>query len=583
MERRTSKYPQHKRLPTLSPLLISLLFPLLLIAQEKIKVDKVYFEGIKKISVKKIKGIIGYKENTFIRKGEILLAIQKIEDFYHSQGFLDARVINYRFLKKDEKYYIYYYIHEGNQKMIKTIELEGRAKEFLQKIEIPFTPVVYKRKIVGEFETFLYSIYRKNGYPFFELERKIYELPGDSVIIIYILKEGKKAIVKNIRIEGLKNIRKKIALREIEIKKGTIFNIEKIANSVSNLYSTGLFSSIEYRTIPEGDSTLVVLIFSMKERKDKVLNIGAGYSSEGDFQIRTNFSHLNIFGNGQKLFLETNILQNLKFTKHFEGNITYLEPFLLGYKLPFSLTLFYYKDTEEKILRRGFESQITKNITRFLQIRTKLGIQKVEGRIEEYKAYLNFLSFSFIFDDRDNFLDPDRGTFFLITPTQSGWIFGGDADIRKLLIDFSFFNQVYFLLLAARFRTGFIWTFARTTEVPISEKFLLGGEGSVRGVSRFSIGEPDPREIKSGNYFVNMNFEFRFKYVPFRIYPVLFFDTGSLKNEIKSLSLKSFVNTIGWGLRWKIFGIILRADVGYKLRNIDFTKGYLYLGLGHMF
>ncbi len=80
-----------------------------------------------------------------------------------------------------------------------------------------------------------------------------------------------------------------------------------------------------------------------------------------------------------------------------------------------------------------------------------------------------------------------------------------------------------------------------------------------------------------------MNFEFRFKYVPFRIYPVLFFDTGSLKNEIKSLSLKSFVNTIGWGLRWKIFGIILRADVGYKLRNIDFTKGYLYLGLGHMF
>lgn len=563
--------------------MIFFLFPFLLIAQEKIKVDKVYFEGVKKISVKRLKEIIGYKENTFIRKGEILLAVQNIEDFYHSQGFLDARVMNYRFLKKDERYYIYYYIHEGNQKIIKTIELEGRAKEFLQKIEIPFTPVVYRRKIVGEFETSLYSVYRKNGYPFFEVERKVYELPGDSVVIVYILKEGKKATIKGIRIEGLKSIRKKIAIREIEIKRGEIFNIEKIANSVSNLYSTGLFSNVEYHIVPEEDSTFIDLIFSMKERKDKILNVGAGYSSEGDFQIRTNFSHLNIFGNGQRFFLETNILQNLKFTKHFEGNATYLEPFLLGYRLPFSLTLFYYKDTEEKILRRGFESQITKNITRFLQIGTKLSMQKVEGKIEEYKAYLNFMSLSLIFDNRNNFIDPDRGTFFLIIPTQSGWILGGDADIRKLLVDFSFFNRLSFFLLATRFRTGFIWTFGRTDAVPISEKFLLGGEGSVRGVGRFSIGEPDPRGIKSGDYFVNINMEFRFKYIPFKVYPVLFFDTGILKNRMRGMDLKSFVNTIGGGLRWKILGIILRVDVGYKLRNFDFTKGYLYLGLGHMF
>lgn len=564
-------------------MIIIAFFPSSLLSQERIKVEKIFFEGIQKISSKALKRVIGFKEGDLIRKGEILLAVQRIEGFYHSKGFLDAKVISQRLLERKGKYYVYYYIYEGSQKIIKTIEIEGARWDFIKNLNIPSVPRVYSETVLGNFEIYLYSLYRKNGYPFFDLKKEIFPVGGDSIIIIYTLKEGKKSKIDDIKVEGLKRTRKKIVLREVEIKSGEYFNIEKIINSISNIYSTGLFSNVEYKIIPQKDSNYVTLLFSLNERKERAFDMGVGYSSEGDFQTRLSFSHLNIFGNGQRFFLETNVLQNLKFTRHFEANATYLEPFLFGHRLPLSLALFYYKDRDEEIMRKGLESQIKKNITRFFDISTKITLQQVKGKRDKYSTYLNSLSLFFIFDDRNDLIDPDRGIFFLFSPSQSGWILGGDADIRKILFDLSFFNPVRIFLIASRIRGGAVLSYGRTEEVPVSEKFLMGGEGSVRGVGRFSIGETDPRGIKSGNYFLNINLELRFKYLPFKLYPVIFFDSGILKNNPEDINFKSFVNTGGLGLRVRFFHIIFRADAGYKLKNINLFKGYFYLGLGHMF
>ncbi|MEO0263112.1 MAG: POTRA domain-containing protein [candidate division WOR-3 bacterium] len=579
MDKGTSKRGRDKRLQKLFTLLI-LFLPLY--SYERIYVKEVHFEGNNRISDKKLKEVIGFKENSKIRRGEILLGIQKLEDFYHSQGFLEAKITGYRFLHRQDKYFIYYYIHEGNQKIIKNIEIQGKEKEILNRISFPKLPLTWKDETVYRFENDLYLTYKKMGFPFFEFEREIIELLGDSISIFYNLKEGKRAKINNISISGLKRVRKEIALREIEIKKGEFFNIERLENSISNLYSTGLFTKIEYEILPRNDSSFIDVSFKMDERKERVLNIGTGYTSEGDIGLRSSFSHLNIFNNGGKFIFEVNLLQNLKFTRHFEINTSYIEPFPFGFRFPLSLTIFYYKDKDEKILRRGGEAGVLKNITRYLQINSKLNMQKVEGK-EEGKIYLNSFTISFIFDDRINFMDPDRGLFSLIHFLQAGNFLGGEADLRKILIDFSFFVPFHFSLLALRFRTGSAFPYGRTETIPLSEKFLLGGEGSVRGVPRFGIGEIDERGIRSGDYFINSNFEIRFKYLKWNFYPVLFFDSGILKNKLIDLKFKNFTNTGGIGIRTKIFNIILRADIGYNLKKFNFKRGFLYLGIGHMF
>ncbi len=485
-------------------------------------------------------------------------------------------------MHKGDKYFIYYYIHEGNQKIIKNIEIQGKEKEILNKLSFPKMPTIWKDEIVYKFENNLYFAYKKRGFPFFEFEKKVNELSGDTISIFYNLKEGKRAKINSVSVTGLKKVRKEVALREIEIKKDGFFNIEKLENSISNLYSVGLFTKIEYEIIPKGDSSIIDISFKMEERKERVLNIGSGYTSEGDLGLRSSFSHLNIFKSGGKFIFEINLLQNLKFTRHFETNASYIEPFPFGFKIPLTLTGFYYKDRDEKILRIGGEGGVSKNITRYLQVNSKINMQKVEGK-EEGKVYLNSISLSLIFDDRINFMDPDRGVFFLIHFIQAGSFLGGEADLRKNLVDFSFFVPFNFSVFAFRFREGSAFPYGRTESIPLSEKFLLGGEGSVRGIPRFGIGEIDERGIRSGNYFINTNFEARFKYLKWNFYPVIFFDSGILKNEIGKIKFKNFTNTGGIGIRTKIFNIILRMDVGYNLKKFNLKRGFLYLGIGHMF
>jgi outer membrane protein assembly factor BamA len=578
MDKGTSGRGKYKGLQVLFTLLI---FSLTLFSQEKIFVEKIYFEGNNKVSYKKLKKILGIKEKSFLRKGEIILEIPKIENFYHSIGFLEAKVTGTRFLEKGGKYFVYYYIYEGNQKIIKGIEIEGQ-REFFPILKFPKTPLIWNDEVILNFENDLYLKYKKNGFPFFDFERKIFELPNDSIILIYEIKEGKRAKINDFSFQGLKRVKEKIALREIEIKKGDFFNIEKIENSVSNLYASGIFSKVEYEIIPKNDSSYVNILFKMEERKERILNIGAGYSTEGNLGTRISFSHLNLFRNGQRIFLETNLLQNFKFIKHFEIEGTYIEPFPFNFRIPFSLTGFYYKDKDEKVLRKGFESGLSRKITRYLQFHSKLNMQKVTEIFKE-KVYLNSISFSLIFDDRNSFMEPTKGIFFLTNLLQAGSFLKGDADLRRILIDFSSFTQVKFFIFAFRLRFGSIFPYGRTDSVPLSEKFLLGGEGSVRGVKRFGIGEKDIRGIKSGNNFINLNFEARFKYFSPSLYPVIFVDSGILKNDIKDFNFKNFVNTSGFGLRFNFYYVILRTDYAFNLKQFKINKGFLYVGIGHMF
>jgi len=524
---------------------------------------------------------LGIKEKSFLRKGEIILEIPKIENFYHSNGFLEAKVTGTRFLEKKGKYFVYYYIYEGNQKIIKEIEIEGERK-FFPILKFPKTPSIWKDEIIFNFENDLYLKYKKNGFPFFDMERKIVELPEDSIILIYEVKEGKRAKINDFYVQGLKRVKEKIALREIEIKKGEFFNIEKIENSISNLYTTGIFGKVEYEIIPQNDSEYVNILFKMEERKERILTLGAGYSTEGNLGTRISFSHLNLFRNGQRIFLETNLLQNFKFIKHFEIEGTYIEPFPFNFRTPFNLTGFYYKDKDEKVLRKGFEGGLSRKITRYLQFQSRLNMQRVTEIFKE-KVYLNSISFSLIFDDRNSFMEPTKGVFFLTNILQAGSFLKGDADLRRILIDFSSFTPLKFFIFAFRSKFGMVFPYGRTDSVPLSERFLLGGEGSVRGVKRFSIGEKDPRGIKSGNNFINLNFEARFKYFSPSFYPIIFFDSGILKNDIKDFNFKSFVNTSGLGLRFNFYYIILRTDYALNLKKIKINKGFLYLGIGHMF
>ena len=112
----------------------------------------------------------------------------------------------------------------------------------------------------------------------------------------------------------------------------------------------------------------------------------------------------------------------------------------------------------------------------------------------------------------------------------------------------------------------------------------MGGDGSVRGFDRYSIGPLyDPQtNIHYGFYLFNLNLEYRTHFNK-KWGGVIFVDMGNLYALRKLISTEVYVSA-GVGVRY--FTVIgpLRLDWGIKLNHRSpGDRGRVYLGIGHMF
>jgi len=122
-------------------------------------------------------------------------------------------------------------------------------------------------------------------------------------------------------------------------------------------------------------------------------------------------------------------------------------------------------------------------------------------------------------------------------------------------------------------------------ELPVYEKFYLGGIDTIRGFKFAEISPRDPRtnDRVGGEKFVQLNTEYRFP-IPlirqFGFLGVVFFDAGNVyANNVNYFS--SMRTSVGTGFRWFSPLGPLRVEWGYNLRpkpnektsNWEFTVG----------
>jgi len=514
----------------------------------------------------------------------ILKGLKKVEGFYKDEGFLDFKIIDYKILKRGKLDVLYVYVFEGERKIVKDVIINPDTLKHVLKFLRRVSPFFYKEEIFSEFEKRLYTFFTGSGFVFFNFNRRI-NIENDSVIVYYDLKTGKRMFVKDIKISDLSpTTREKIVLDAIEIKKGEYLSLNKIYLSIKNIYATGIFRNVEYEIVPNKDSTEAEVIFKVKEEKMKVIRVGFGYSSDGHSQIKFELEHLNIFNNAQKLALLTNFQFNLKAFLHEEISLRYQDPHFIFRRNILELTPFYYIDRLEDVKREGIQAGylFKSDIWIFGTNLTWQIVKSIEKKIEFF--YLNGIGFSYSRDERDNILNPFEGYYLYSYLNIYGSIFGGTENMVKMGYNLSFFKRLSTYIFALRFSGGHEIPYLPSREIPYLERFLMGGEGTIRGVRRYSIGDYDPREDieRSGTNFYLMNFETR-KILRENLQFIIFFDVGSLSNIF---SYKSFKNTgmgFGIGLRYFISIVPVRIDIATNNHVLKTREFYLYLGIGQYF
>ena len=120
--------------------------------------------------------------------------------------------------------------------------------------------------------------------------------------------------------------------------------------------------------------------------------------------------------------------------------------------------------------------------------------------------------------------------------------------------------------IALGLRGGFTQLLLGAGDLPLSERFFLGGDRSVRGYGYKEIGPKDAAgNPLGGNAFALGNVELRFSLYR-KLRGVLFFDAGELWADQAGLPASGIKTSVGTGLRYETLVGPIRLDWGYKLK-----------------
>lgn len=567
-------------------------------------VAKISIEGNKVLSDRTIIRQMKSKSSLFRRRlfREDILNEDKerILSLYRNHGYIGAKILETRMVydKKGEKAYITLYIQEGSKYTVGKVELRDDLKEEIKLREgVPFSPEELRKDIRRVYD-YLYE--RGCLYASVNASKRIDE-DKKKVDLTYRVEEGQIVYIEEIKISGNVRTRDKIIRREILIKPGDRFDLNKMRSSQRKIKNLGkrqsFFDKVVFE-IEEGSAPDRKNIhFKVTEGKTGAFLFGGGYSSDDNFIgfIEVDIENFDVTnpptftGGGQSLSVygETG-------TEKTSYLLSFTEPWLLD--IPLSLGFDVYDklrewdDYDED--RTGGRIRLGHPLGEFNSIYTRykqedVGILNLSDDVseeiarEEGTKTINSLSLILVRDTRDNFFDPRHGGKSSISTELAGDFLAGDTDFIKYVAKTSWFFPTWRQSsINLRMELGLVEEFADSEYVPFYERFYMGGANSVRGYAYRDIGPKDENgEPIGGEVKVQANIEYIIPIVK-ELKGAVFYDLGNVWSSMDEFDLGDLFSGVGVGIRLATPIGPLRLDYGY---GIDIGEGRLHFTMGWPF
>jgi len=443
------------------------------------------------------------------------------------------------------------------------------------------------------------DILRRNGHFEAEVREDAAFGPSDgSVHVTLQIQSGAQYRVGKITVDGNRRTLTSAVLRRLGIKAGT-YNASAIDTGVRRLWFSGAFADVDLQQTPAVDQT-VDLHLKVEEGPARQVSATVGYGEWDRAFAEGTFTDRNFFGTLNRFSLRGFISQR----SHGVG-ATLSDPWFLQSNLIATASAFYVRqelpafnatqygggvgierkanDTNRTGWRVGYQWKTVANSTVFAD-------ESLDGAALNYT--LGELSFQQTLDRRNDQLSPMEG--FLLdwqTDLASRVLLGeisfarlsGQAiwyiPLREIIPERPF---VPFLIL--NHRAGLMLPYANTDEIPIQERFFLGGPDTVRSFQLDSMGPRDAAgNIEGGLAYLLGNVEIQWP-IWKAFYLAAFMDVGNLAPTVQELSWEG--TRIGVGLGGRIYTPLgaIRVDYGHNLiRKDGDPAGAWQFGFGFTF
>ena len=289
---------------------------------------------------------------------------QKVLDYYNSQGYRDATIVDDKTIVKKGKMNVDIKVEEGHKYYFGNISWRGNTKYSdsilslalgIHKGDVYNLDILNKKLKMSQEGGDISGLYMDDGYLFFHIDPVETAVYNDTIDFEIRMTEGPQATIKNITITGNEKTKEYVIRRELFTIPGDKFSRQELIRSQRQIANLGFFNQekINPGVNPNQEDGTVDINWGVEEKSADQLELSAGWGGgiglTGTVGVTfNNFSMKNILhksawdplpsGDGQKLSLR--IQSNGKAYQSY--NFSFTEPWLGGKKRN-SLTVSLYR------------------------------------------------------------------------------------------------------------------------------------------------------------------------------------------------------------------------------------------------
>lgn len=376
---------------------------------------------------------------------------------------------------------------------------------------------------------------------------------------------------------------------------GKQYSPKEIDDARTRLLALGVFSSVTLKEGTELDAAGNIPIdVEVSERKLRYYGVGATLSNTEGFGVEGYWGHRNLFGRAETIRVEgaiNGIGEETDVTKlNYNASVLFEKPGVIGPDSKFfarAATVFEHPDAYDRFSVKG-SAGVSYQLTREQSVSAEVALEYSD--ISDFynpdgaKHLLASVPLQYVFDNRDNRLDPKTGFRALAFIEPSYDILNGAAfvKVRGEGSAYRALDAAGRFVLAGRVAAGSILG-GSLEDVPADRRFYSGGGGSVRGYAYQGIGPKDPDGDPIGGLsFAETSVELRFAVnETFGIVP--FIDVGTV-SDTQFPTFSDAKMGAGIGIRYLTPFGPLRIDAAIPLNADPGDPSFgIYAGVGQAF
>lgn len=569
------------------------------------KVKKISFTGNENIKSKRLRKIMETRQENFLsfitnagifKEDAFQKDLEKLMAYYYHEGYIKARVGVPAVTHEKKDIFITIPIEEGDRYTLGEVAVTGDLilpRETLSKDLKAVEGKTFSSSFLNKDMVSLSEFYSDRGYANVDITPLTAINDEEKTIAVtYDIAQGEKIYFQEVAITGNTRTRDKVIRRELKVAEGDLYSSSAIKRSQQQLENLGFFKKTNLTTTRGTDSDRVILNVEVEEKPTGSISFGAGYSSVDSLVGMIQLSQDNFLGKGQRLDLQTQLGGTNRFM------VSFTEPWFRDSRWSAGVDLYnmerWYEDFDSESM--GGNLRIGHPIGEFSRFTLAYEFEEtdisdvdrdasLEIIEQEGSTTVSSLVAGISRNTLDNRFTPRRGTMSHLTTKLAG--LGGDASFVSFIGSAAkYFPLPWDCAFMLRGTIGYITGYSGD-DVPIFEKFFLGGLDTIRGFEERTVGprvrrgdykrfieDPDDYDVVGGEKEIFFNVEYLFPILKEAgIRGVLFFDAGNAYRSGESY-LSDLRTSVGFGIRWQSPFGPLRLEMGFNLdRESEYDEG----------